>query len=469
MRAGIRRRKLLLAAVFIVIVMIATITWGQAPQGRGAAGGGAGGGRGGAAALPTTLVAVAIPAYKPVAGPGAVFPGLQKLPPEEDLDHFKYIVKEYFISGMAAGQPYTTRVLIRRPSDVKKFSGIVVAEPMHSSGNSWMFHFTHTYVMTRGDISMEILVGTPMLLQQSNMERYKELALTGGQTNEIIAQVGALIKKNPKDGPLEGLPLRKMTLMGTSQSAGTVTAYLPASVVYRLVDMKPIYDGFLPTSQGGANQLPKIDVPVILMPTMTEVNAAAAQGNRYRRPDGDAPGDQFRIYEVAGMAYNDSRINPTYEPDPCKYPVSRFPQAAGMAIGLDHLIQWVDKGKIPGRAPYIATDGLDANGNVKGGIRNTYVDVPTNRYVAPNAAADNPIPNPSAMVLGRGAAGAGFFCGIAGYQLPLSNEQLHALYKNKKEYQNKVEQRLNELIKEGWFLPVYKDLVMGDAAKAVLP
>jgi two-component system phosphate regulon response regulator PhoB len=27
------------------------------------------------------------------------------------------------------------------------------------------------------------------------------------------------------------------------------------------------------------------DVPVILMPTMTEVNAAAATGNRYRRPD----------------------------------------------------------------------------------------------------------------------------------------------------------------------------------------
>src|SRR5205814_5885952 len=133
---------------------------------------------------------------------------------------------------------------------------------------------------TRGDISMEILVGTPQLLQTANMERYKGLALTGGQTNEILAQVGALIKQNPKDGPLEGLPVRKMTLMGTSQSAGTVTGYLPAHVVYRLADMQPIYDGFLPTSQGGANPLPKIDMPVILMPTMTEVNAASAQGNK---------------------------------------------------------------------------------------------------------------------------------------------------------------------------------------------
>jgi hypothetical protein len=452
-------------AMVIVALTCSIVIWGQAPQGQGRGGGGRGAG---GAQLPSSPVAVAIPAYKAVTGPGAVYPGLQKLPPEEDLDHFKYIVKEFFISGMAQGQPYTTRVLVRRPTDVKKFSGIVTAEPMHSSGNSWMFHFTHTYVMTQGDISLEILVGTPQLLQAANMERYKDLALSGGQTNEILAQVGALIKKNPKDGPLEGLPLRKMTLMGTSQSAGTVTAYLPAHVVYRLADMKPIYDGFLPTSQG-ANVLPKVDVPVILMPTMTEVNAAAPRGNPYRRPDGDMPGDQFRIYEVAGMAHNDSRINPTYEPDPCKYPVSRFPQSAGMSMGLDHLIQWVDKGRIPPRAPYIATDGLDEFGNVKGGVRNPYVDVPIYRYVAPNEAAATPVANPSALVSGRGAGGAAFFCGIAGYQVPLSKEQLQKLYKNKKEYQMKVQQRLNQLVKEGWFLPVYKDLVMADAAKVVIP
>jgi len=210
-------------------------------------------------------------------------------------------------------------------------------------------------------------------------------------------------------------------------------------------------------------------VPVILMPTMTEVNAASPRCNPYRRPDGDVLGDQFLIYEVAGMAHNDSRINPTYEPDPCKYPVSRFPEAAGMSVGLDHLIQWVDKGRIPPRAPYIATDGLDEYGNVKGGVRNSYVDVPLYRYVAPNEAAATPVPNPSALVQGRGAAGPGFFCGIAGYQLPLSKEQLQKLYKNKKDYQTKVEQRVNQLIKEGWFLPVYKDLVIADAAKAVLP
>lgn len=443
-------------AMLVAIVAIVSMTLGQAPQR----------GRGGAAALPTTPVAVAIPAYRAVSGPGEVFSSLQKLPPEEDLNHFKYIVKEYFVSGTAAGQPYTSRVLIRRPADASKFSGIVVAEPMHSSGNSWMFHFMHTYILSSGDISAEILVGAPTLLQQANKDRYKDLALTAGQTNEILAQVGALLKKNPKDGPLEGLPMRKMTLMGTSQSAATVTSYLPASVVYRLAGMKPIYDGFLPSSQGGATPPPKVDVPVILMPTMTEVHEAAAQGNKYRRPDGDAPGDPFRIFEVAGMAHNDSRINPVYQPNPCKYPISRFPQGAGMAIGLDYLVRWVDKGVLPPHAPYIETNGLDEYGNVKGGIRTPYVDVPIDRYVVPNEAAVPPIPNPGAQIVSFGNGGAELFCGIAAYTAPLTKDQLKKLYKNKKDYQNKVEKRVNELIKAGWFLPVYKDLVMRDAANA---
>ena len=116
--------------------------------------------------------------------------------------------------------------------------------------------------------------------------------------------------------------MRKMVLTGTSASAAAVVAYLPAHMVYRGEEMKPIFDGFLPTSIGGDTTIMKVDVPVIQMPTMTEVVRTAASGNRYRRPDGDAPGDQFRIYEVAGMAHIDSRINPIYTPNPCNHPMS---------------------------------------------------------------------------------------------------------------------------------------------------
>ncbi len=416
--------------------------------------------------------AAPIPKFNEVTGPGSMFAALQRLPADEDLAHFKYIVKEYFVSGTAQGQPYTTRILVRRPADAKKFSGIVVAEPMHPTGNDWMFHFLHTYIMSEGHIGLEIVTGSLPLFTQANADRYKTLAIANGQANEILAQVGAFVKNGGSRGPLEGLPLRKMILMGTSASAAAVAAYLPAHMSYRTQAMKPIFDGFLPTSMGGNGPIMKVDVPVIQMPTMTEVVASAESGNKYRRPDGDAPGDQFRIYEVAGMAHIDSRVNPVYEPDPCKYPVSRFPEGMGLSAGLDRLIQWVDKGKVPPRAEYVVVDNdlkndgsvlaLDANGNPKGGVRNTYVDVPVNRYVAPNEPNPTPIPNPSPLTA---AASVQLFCSIAGYEMPLNPAQLKTLYKDKKDYQSKIEQRANQLLKEGWLTTPYKDLVLADAMK----
>jgi hypothetical protein len=213
------------------------------------------------------------------------------------------------------------------------------------------------------------------------------------------------------------------------------------------------------------------------MPTMTEVDGAAAAGNKYRRPDGDQPGDQFRIYEVAGMPHNDSRENLTYRPDPCRYPVSRFPEGAGMSVGLHHLLQWVDKGKVPPRAPYIEVDGnkandgslmaLDTHGNVKGGVRTTYVDVPLNKYSVPNEGNPQPIPNPSSHVRAR-QDGAAFYCRIAGYEIPLPASEIRTLYKSKADYQRMVERRLDQLIAEGWFVRAYKSLVLADAGNAAL-
>lgn len=436
-------------------------------------------GQRGTAQLPSTPVMPTMPTFKSVTGPGAMFPALQLLPPEEDLARFKYVTAEYFLSGIAQGQPYTTRLVVRRPADAKKFSGIVVAEPMHPTGNDWMFHFLHTYLMSQGHIAVEVATSSLPLFTQANPERYKELEIGDGQANEILAQAGLLLKSDRPGGPLEGFAMRKMILAGTSASAAAVVSYLPAHMAYRGQEMTPIFDGFLPTSIGGNTTIMKVDVPVVQMPTMTEVVRGATSGNRYRRPDGDAPGDQFRIYEIAGMAHIDSRINPVYTPNPCKYPMSRFPEGMGLAAGLERLIQWVDKGTIPPRSDYVlvdndtANDGsvlaLDENGNPKGGVRNPYVDVPAYRYVAPNEPAAPPIPNPSPLVAAQGPGGAQLFCGIAAYQLPLSQDRMKTLYKNRSDYRKKVEQRTIVLIKEGWISQAYKDLILNDAANVTFP
>jgi hypothetical protein len=428
-------------------------------------------------ALPLSLAAallaaetVAVPSVTPVTGPGAPYPGLQRVPEGTALADYKYVAQEYFVSGTAAGQPYTTRILVRRPEDASKFTGIVVAEPMHSSGNSWMFFFTRIYVMSRGHVSVEIdpqKAPTESVVVASNPERYSKISIaSNNQANEIIAQVGALLKANLPNGPLPGMQVRRVFLMGTSQSAGQVRGYFPTHAALRLANGAPIYDGFLPTSNGG-QPIQSLDVPIIQIPTQTEVNSGASNRNAYRRPDGDAPGDQFRLYEIAGMPHNDSRENPTYNPDPCKQPVTQFPVGAMMAMALHNLIEWADKGKTPPKAERIKMDydtsndgsplALDAYGNAQGGVRSVYLDVPVAKYGVPNSADPKP------------GTRNDFFCSIAGYETPLSREQLKSLYNSSQEYREKVDQRLQQLIKEGWFLPEYSSQVTGDAAKVTIP
>lgn len=401
----------------------------------------------------------------PVTSPGAMFPGLQRVPAGTGLADHGYVVKEYFVSGTASGKPYTTRILVRQPEDPSRFSGIVVAEPMHASGNSWMFFFTRISVMRRGHISVEIApqkAATEATIVASNPQRYAAINIPeAGQANEIIAQVGALLKSNGPSSPLAGMRVRRMILMGTSQSAGTVRGYLAAHAAWRMPDGKPIFDGFLPTSTAGDSPMPKVDVPLIQIPTQTEVHRGAAGGTPYRRPDGDAPGDQFRLYEIAGMPHNDSRESPTYSPDPCKMPVTQFPVGAMMAMALHHVIEWADTGTVPPRAERIVVEkgalALDANGNARGGVRNPYVDVPVAKYGVPNSADPKP------------GTRDDFYCGIAGYQTPLAADQLRALHTEAAAYRNKVKQRLDELTKGGWFLPEYAGQVTGDAEKVRIP
>ena len=401
----------------------------------------------------------------PVTGPGPMYPGLQRVPPGTGVADMKYTVTEYFVSGTASGKPYTTRILVRKPDDPKRFSGNVVAEPMHASGNSWMFYFTRIYMMKNGHISVEIdpqKDGTEATVVKANPERYKAINLSDqAQTNEIIAQVGALLKGNGPTSPLAGLRVRHLFLMGTSQSSATLRGYLPAHATWRMPDGKPIYDGYLATSTAGM-PIPKIDVPLIQIATQTELTRGLAMNETHRRPDGDTPGDQFRLYEMAGMPHNDSRENPTYDPNPCKLPVPTFPVGAMMAMGLHHVIEWVDKGTAPPKADRVVVENgafvLDANGNVKGGVRNTYVDVPMARYSAPNNADPKP------------GTRDDFYCGIAGVQQNFSADQMRALYKDTATYRARVKQRLDELIKAGWFLPEYASQVTSDAMKVqILP
>src|SRR5882724_3213864 len=62
---------------------------------------------------------------QPVAGPGLPMP---------DLERVGYIQEEYIVSGTVGGQPYRTSLLVRKPKDMKRFSGLVGVETIHAAG-----------------------------------------------------------------------------------------------------------------------------------------------------------------------------------------------------------------------------------------------------------------------------------------------------------------------------------------------
>ncbi|HZD20989.1 MAG TPA: alpha/beta hydrolase domain-containing protein, partial [Burkholderiales bacterium] len=184
--------------------------------------------------------------------------------------------------------------------------------------------------------------------------------------------------------------------------------------------------------------------------------------NAFRRPDSDDPLNRYREYEMSGMSHNDARENPAFTD--CTHPqLSRYPYGAMTFMGLQHMIDWAVNGTIPPReASFMEIDNdlsdgtrvaLDANGNAKGGVRTTYLDLPVYTYTIPNA-------------------GPGL-CNQTGYETRLSDEVLRSLYGafGQSTYLQQIESHLQELMAAGWFPAEYADRYVRQDAKdfKVLP
>jgi hypothetical protein len=399
----------------------------------------------------------------PITGPGPMHPWIRNGPEGTNLEDFDYLVEEYFVSGMAAGASYKVRMLIRKPKNPNQFSGMVVGEPTHRGGNTLICQYARFGIGHRGHACMGVGArpinhvnnATPGAgLHQFNFERYGSLHVANNQQNEILAQVGRLIKSNLGGGPMgDGYHVRTMILGGTSDSSGAARNYMSSDSMLdhadlRMPDAGPIYDGFFLTSTLGGTPVALVDVPTIQMPSQSEVHSR----DDYRQPDSDEAGAQLRIYEPAAMTHNDARENPAFSG--CANPLSHYPHGALTFMGLQHLLDWATHGTLPPRAKYIEVDGivseedhtrvaLDEFGNAKGGVRSTYVDVPAFTFTVPNT-------------------GPGL-CSQTGYITPLPDATLKALYRNYGGYVSKVRHRLKELIDQGWFPKEYaQDYVQRD-------
>src|SRR5262249_27414946 len=153
-----------------------------------------------------------------------------------------YVEEEYFISGTVDGQPYRTSLLVRKPSDAARFSGLVAVETIHAQG-AIPFWGSGREVWMPGGHAWVAVASQRVALEdhakRANPTRYATLSIpnlaTPGQgpggiaastpqdrfSQAIMTQVGALLKDNPRTGPLRGLRVRWLVMGGSSQTGGT--------------------------------------------------------------------------------------------------------------------------------------------------------------------------------------------------------------------------------------------------------
>ena len=334
---------------------------------------------------------------QPVAGPGLPMP---------DLERVGYVQEEYIVSGTVDGRPYRTSLLVRKPRDMKRFSGLVGVETIHAAG-AIPFWGTGREVWAPGGHGWVAVASQRAALEDRvkkfNPTRYAALfvpeAPAGANgmapspqdriSQAIMTQVGALLKSSPANGPFAGARVRYLLMGGSSQTGGTTLRYIEQShASARLPNGKPIYDGYLPMEAFSTTRIAGGDAAVI---------HAVGEGDfalfhvddptiKYSiREDADAPNDRFREYEFAAASHVPTRGRTTND-RPGEYP-SQFPTPPFYKMALLHLVDWVTKGTTPPRAPRLEQTAAgemvrDEYGNVKGGIRSPWVDVPVAHIIA---------------------------------------------------------------------------------------
>ncbi|MDI2127254.1 alpha/beta hydrolase domain-containing protein [Yinghuangia seranimata] len=406
-----------------------------------------------------------------------------------------YSQREYFLSGTAtsyratgpwdasgvwgaapdATAPYTTRVLVRAPSDPARFNGTVVVEWLNVSAGFETapdFLYNAEEMLRRGyawvGVSAQLAgisgtgaygtLGIPPL-KGYNPARYAALDHPGdAYSYDIFTQVaGALHVTGGAGDLLPGFPAaRRLIADGESQSAFRLTTYVNA-----IQPLAGAYDGFLIHSRfGGAAPLgagltdvvpvahvrTDLTAPVLVAESETDVP--------YHLPARQDDSASYRLWEMPGTAHADAFAGASALG--CVKPVNDGPQRYVMRAALRALDGWVAGAGAPPSMSRVATTAAgvitrDAHGNALGGIRTPQLDVPT------------------ATLTGDGNTGAGNFCFLTGTTTPLSADTLRALYPTHAAYVSAFDAAADAAVSTGAVLADDRAAMHGEADAADVP
>jgi len=411
-----------------------------------------------------------------------------------------------------ADVPYTTRILVRRPASAGKFSGRVIVEMMNPSNLmdlniGWAIH--RDEIMRRGDAWVG-LTAKPVAvttLKTFDPARYQLLdwgnplpptdprncqvrgngdsqATENGLVWDINSQVGAWLRSADPKNPFRygGRSSRAKHLYGWgySQTGGFLYTYINA-IHPRVVaeDGKPMFDGYLVAVLTGPSPINQcapailagdprrvigaVGVPVIHVMSQSDYLGFVP----LRRADGNTPADRYRHYDYAGSGHatpDELYFGPspadivkggrTPPPVDCTEGArSRFPSRVPFNATLRNLVDWAEKGIAPPPSQDIVVrDGqpvLDAHGNVTGGVRTPYLDVPTATWMGNSTG-------PS-------------FCRIAGHEKPFDKAKLRALYPTHDVYVRAVEASVAKGVRDRLITPEDGAWIVAEAKAAAIP
>jgi len=353
-----------------------------------------------------------------------------------DLAAHGYREDEYFLSGNASVYQYdavidpndtavnvlrhgayTNRILVRRPTDPRRFSGNVVIELLNATNNydlPVLWSYDHDYFLKRGDVWIGI-TSKPVTvagLKTFNPVRYAALSwanpntaetaatcpvlntIVGGASHatedgllwDVLSQTASLVRSREARNPLHGYDVRAIYAAGYSQSAIDLVGYINA--IAANIPGPPIFDGYLvgsgfgvqaplnqcstaPVSGDPRNVLRSRNAAIVATQSQTDYRS----GRQAYRSDSDAADDRYRYYEAAGPAHvvveqTTSAANATdthaaggttlvedYATCLPGAKLSTFPGRYLLDASFSQLEAWVRHGQVPPHAPLIQTTG----------------------------------------------------------------------------------------------------------------
>lgn len=465
-----------------------------------------------AVAGPTDPVSVQLP---PTGQGDAFIPGTRQV---ADLKQ-AYVEEEYLVSGTAtlfnyannpplgptditpiqSDVPYTTRMVVRRPTKHGRFNGTVVVEwwnstagfdtaPVWDTSAEYFADQGITYVgVTNSTTSLGFLAGGCSLfgfLPPTCGTRYATLSLPeNGLAFEMMSQIANLLKTGAAGSPLPAkFGVERLYHAGQSQQGGSVITYASAfhfnandgyfvqqAGSARSINFgprcgepgSPAFPACTPRLQDPDNRV-RTDLPVPVVHAISETDIEVLNiGVGARQPDTPT----FRYYEIAGgshlTVHEGVELVPAgiFGPDAlrledlCEFEINSTADGPVFVSYVfnalwENLEDQVDRGIAPPAGLQMdVVNGVvqrDAFGNGLGGIRPPSITVPVATYTPGNQAD----PNLPGILLGIG----NLACRLASSVSPLDSATLNGLYPNHGSYVRQVAQAANQARSDGFLL-----------------